>query len=48
MHKVYPCADCEDIFDTERDAKVHSYTHYYTETYDDKTNAIIVIFKINV
>ena len=36
MHKVYPCANCEDIFDTIRDAKVHSYTHYYTETDDDE------------
>ena len=36
MHKVYPCADCEDIFDDIRDAKVHSYTHYYTKTDDDK------------
>ena len=30
MHKVYSCADCEEIFDTVRDFKVHSYTHSYT------------------
>ena len=75
MNKVYSCADCKNIFDTIKDAKVHSYTHYYTiflvlivkiflilkemQKYTHtptillrlmmiKTNAIIVIFKINV
>ena len=30
MHKVYSCGDCEEIFDTQRDFKVHSYTHSYS------------------
>ena len=30
MHKVYSCADCEEIFDTVRDFKGHSYTHFYS------------------
>ena len=32
MHKVYTCADCDEIFDKMRDFKVHSYTHSYTNT----------------
>ena len=36
MHKVYPCTDCEEIFETVRDFKVHSYTHSYTSTEKNK------------
>ena len=32
MHKVYSCAYCEEIFETVRDFKVHTYTHSYTIT----------------
>ena len=37
MHKVYTCADCDEIFDKIRDFKVHSYNHSYTNT-DKNTN----------
>ena len=32
MHKVYSCTYCEEIFETVRDFKVHTYTHSYTIT----------------
>ena len=37
MHKVYTCADCDEIFDEIWDVKVHSYNHSYTNT-DKNTN----------
>ena len=35
MHKVYSCSNCDEIFDTKRDFKVHSYTHSFTNTEKD-------------
>ena len=29
-HKAYSCDECDDIFDSKRDFKVHSYTHSFT------------------
>ena len=34
MHKVFSCSNCDEIFDTKRDFKVHSYTHSFTNTED--------------
>ena len=32
MHKVYSCTYCEEIFETVKDFKVHTYNHSYTST----------------
>ena len=34
MHKVFSCSNCDEIFDTKRDFKVHSYTHSFTNEKD--------------
>ena len=30
MHKSYSCELCEEVFDTKRDLKIHTYKHSYT------------------
>ena len=30
MHNAYSCANCDEIFDSKRDFKAHSYTYFFT------------------
>ena len=32
MHQSYSCENCENIFETKRELKIHSYTHSFTDT----------------
>ena len=41
MHKVFSCSNCDEIFDTKRDFKVHSYTHSFTNEMDTNKCKIV-------
>ena len=33
VHKSYSCENCENIFETKRELKIHMYTHSFTDTH---------------